>query len=1055
MCPLYKKGDTTEISNYRPITILNTDYKIMTRALTTRLTEVVPDLIHPDQAGFMRGRRIEDQTELIKMVLDNCEANETNGVIVCLDQEKAYDKVRHDFIWKTLDTFDFPKHFTNTIRALYENGETVIIINGVISTPYKVTRGVRQGDPLSCLIFNLAIESLASMLRSSDLQGLRIEGDVERLITTLFADDTTVYLSENDSFEELQEVLRKWCRGSGAKFNVKKTVILPMGTPEYRHTVSETRKLNPNLAPIPEEIQIAKDGTPVRVLGAYVGNNVDQIAVWTPTLEKISERLQQWDKNHPTQDGKRLIIGMVVGGLTQYLTRVQGMTTDVEALISRKITRFLWDGTSPMINSSIMSSPIDIGGKKILDIKARNEAIELMKLKSYLRLDESRPRWAKVADVLMADNIPKAQNVQDEVAMQNTFLQTWTVKTGARSQLPKSLSRMLRAAKKYNVDLNPPLPSMSLRQQMPVWFHKGQNPELIPRNNGPWADCQRQVHNIRTVGEMEMYVRETLSQRHNMRINCACNPCKAARNRGCPNPAKCRQAAKKLLESLHPKWKPLEQESLDRLQLSEEQVLENQNSWDKGEDIIFDPSIVSTSEFTNEFRVFVDHKKVKQLPAEREQEVNEPQGEVTVLIHAIQENRGYEEAKSAYTVWFGEDDPRNRAARTQGRTTTRETGECHAVMYALTQVPSQDKLTIRTSSGYLRRTLTVNLKRMEDRDWLGNPNARTLQALTATLRARAGPTVIGKLDDKSILTTLKELTIEALSQQRNDDEPVLIVPESFQTTGIRLSCATQSTLYQGIMNRKKGELRAASNYNLGMTQACVEELTGKSPTHDKIWNSIRNKVFPPRIRAFIWKAMHGAYKCGKYWRNIPTCEERGLCQVCDRVEESMEHVLTECPATGQAKIWKLAEELWTLRGLPWTTPKFGTILGCGLAAYQSEEGNRELTGANRLYAILISESAHLIWRIRCKWKISEGAEPDKILSDDAVRTMWLKTINRRLQIEMLQTDKYRYGSKALKSTLVEKTWWGVLQNQELLNDDWLKGTGVLVGIGDRPPGRNR
>jgi hypothetical protein len=71
-------------------------------------------------------------------------------------------------------------------------------------------------------------------------------------------------------------------------------------------------------------------------------------------------------------------------------------------------------------------------------------------------------------------------------------------------------------------------------------------------------------------------------------------------------------------------------------------------------------------------------------------------------------------------------------------------------------------------------------------------------------------------------------------------------------------------------------------------------------------------------------------------------------------------------------------------------------------------------------------------------------EPDKILSGDAIRTMWLRTINRRLQMEMLQTDKSHYGSKALKSTLpvVERTWWGVLRNQELLNDDWLKGTGV-------------
>ena len=456
MCPLYKKGEMTEISNYRPITVLNTDYKIMTRALTSRLTKAVPNLIHPDQAGFMQGRHIEDQTELVKLMLDNCEANEINGAIVCLDQEKAYDKVRHEFIWKTLEKFDFPRHFIDTVKALYQSGETVIIINGVISRPYKITRGVRQGDPLSCLIFNLAIESLASILRSSRLEGLRIPGDTERLITTLFADDTTVFLSENDSFDELQDILQRWCRASGAKFNVKKTVMIPTGTPEYRQSLTDTRRLNENAPPIPHDVQIAADGTPTRVLGAYIGNKIQQLAVWTPTIEKIDSKLKQWSKSHPTQDGKRLIIGMVVGGLTQYLTRVQGMTSEIEALISRKISKFLWDEASPMINAQVMSSPIATGGKKILDIKARNDAIELMKLKSYLEMGPRRPKWAKVADALMGQNIPNAQNIRDEESKRNTFLQTWTVKIGAKSELPQSLRKMLQVAKLYNVDINPP-----------------------------------------------------------------------------------------------------------------------------------------------------------------------------------------------------------------------------------------------------------------------------------------------------------------------------------------------------------------------------------------------------------------------------------------------------------------------------------------------------------------------------------------------------------------------------------------------------------------------
>ena len=120
------------------------------------------------------------------------------------------------------------------------------------------------------------------------------------------------------------------------------------------------------------------------------------------------------------------------------------------------------------------------------------------------------------------------RNLHDE----EYVIETWTVKTGAKSTLPKSLSKMLRTARKYGVDINPPLPSMSLRKQMPVWFHKGQNPEMNPRNNGNWADCQRLTHDIWTVGEMEEYVNETQTLQHSMRKNCACDPCRTARRKG-------------------------------------------------------------------------------------------------------------------------------------------------------------------------------------------------------------------------------------------------------------------------------------------------------------------------------------------------------------------------------------------------------------------------------------------------------------------------------------------------------------------------------------------
>jgi hypothetical protein len=92
MCPLYKKKDKRHIANYRPITILNSDYKIFTKALAVKLAKVVPKIIHENQAGFIQGRSIFDQVKLTKLVVDYAEAVDENGVIVSLDQEKAYDK---------------------------------------------------------------------------------------------------------------------------------------------------------------------------------------------------------------------------------------------------------------------------------------------------------------------------------------------------------------------------------------------------------------------------------------------------------------------------------------------------------------------------------------------------------------------------------------------------------------------------------------------------------------------------------------------------------------------------------------------------------------------------------------------------------------------------------------------------------------------------------------------------------------------------------------------------------------------------------------------------
>jgi hypothetical protein len=246
---------------------------------------VAGKLINLDQAGFMPNRRITDHTELVKIIADYAEAYEVNGMVVALDQEKVYDKIAHDYLFQCLRQFGFPEPFINIVRSVYSTAKTQVMINGHLSTPFQIRRGVQQGDPMSCLLFNFAIEPLATSLRKSELKGLAIPKCQENLLVKLFADDTTAFLSEDDDFHDLRGILEHWCKASKAKFNIAKTEILPIGNPKFRDCVLEQRTMKIGQLPIPENIPITKEGECMHILGSWIGNNMDIKKPWKTVLK--------------------------------------------------------------------------------------------------------------------------------------------------------------------------------------------------------------------------------------------------------------------------------------------------------------------------------------------------------------------------------------------------------------------------------------------------------------------------------------------------------------------------------------------------------------------------------------------------------------------------------------------------------------------------------------------------------------------------------------------------------------------------------------------------
>ncbi|KAK1892784.1 putative 149 kDa protein [Dissostichus eleginoides] len=163
---LLKKGDLQEIKNWRPVSLLCTDYKLLSGALSSRLRKVMDQVVDRTQTYCVPGRSIVDNVSLIRDILEVSGSLGLDTGLVSLDQEKALDRVEHRYLWKVLERFGLSPGFIAMIKVMYVNIESVLKINGGLSRPFNVTRGIRQGCSMSGMLYTLAIEPMLHNIRS-------------------------------------------------------------------------------------------------------------------------------------------------------------------------------------------------------------------------------------------------------------------------------------------------------------------------------------------------------------------------------------------------------------------------------------------------------------------------------------------------------------------------------------------------------------------------------------------------------------------------------------------------------------------------------------------------------------------------------------------------------------------------------------------------------------------------------------------------------------------------------------------------------------------------
>jgi hypothetical protein len=259
------------------------------------------------------------------------------GLLLKLDFEKAYDRVNWDFLQEVLLRKGFSAMVVHRLMQLVRGGQTAINVNGEVGPFFRNARGVRQGDPLSPILFDFLVDALAAMLTKANLAG-HIKGVVSHLIpggvTHLqYADDTMIMIEPTElGIANLKFLLLCFENMSGLKINFDKSEVLVTGVPD-----EEKRRL--------ANLLNCKLGTcPLRYLGLPVSGGPLRVADWGFLPEKVGHRVDPWQGLFLASAGRLELTNSCLSSLPMFAMGVYLLHDSTHYAMDRSRSRFFWEG---------------------------------------------------------------------------------------------------------------------------------------------------------------------------------------------------------------------------------------------------------------------------------------------------------------------------------------------------------------------------------------------------------------------------------------------------------------------------------------------------------------------------------------------------------------------------------------------------------------------------------------------------------------------------------------------------------------------------------------
>lgn len=380
---LKKDKDPIECKNYRPISLISLDTKILTKILANRLSKVIATLVHPDQVGFIQNRFSSDNIRRLVNVMWAVRNDSEPAAAISLDAEKAFDCVEWRYLFLMLETLGFGQTFIKWVKLLYNAPQSAVQTNGIISSYFKLGRGTQQGSPLSPLLFCLAIEPLAAAIRKDpNITGITLGGTQHKLM--LYADDILILVTDPaKSIPAILEIIRLFSGFSGYRVNWTKSEALPLTS------------FCPKSLFQAGSFQWPQKG--IKYLGIIFPRYLKDIVKcnFDPLLDKISRDMERWSPLYLSLWGKVNIIKMNSAPKLNYLLQSLPLSIPIKYFkqFDKLCNKFFWNGKRPRIHISKLQKPVVKGGLGLPNLLFYYYAFSLRHLSHWALPPERAPPW--------------------------------------------------------------------------------------------------------------------------------------------------------------------------------------------------------------------------------------------------------------------------------------------------------------------------------------------------------------------------------------------------------------------------------------------------------------------------------------------------------------------------------------------------------------------------------------------------------------------------------------------------------------------------------------